>query len=100
NADGRIAMNGLPGAGFRLTVDGTDAAMDSEAPSLSMSGGFNLIKGVSTEAIEQVNVAKGIASAEVGQTLSGNVNITTKRGTNDVHGSLFMLNQTENLNAR
>jgi len=97
---GTDSLNGLAPASFRITVDGTDSSSDSELPSLSMSGNFNFIKGVSLEAIEEVNVAKGIASAEIANTMSGNVNINTRRGTKEVHGSLFFLNQTENLNAR
>ncbi len=95
-----VRMNGLPPSSLRITVDGTDATQDNEQPSFAMSGGFNFIKGVSTEAIAEVNVAKGIASAEIANTMSGNVNIITKSGTNSFHGSLFWLNNVENLNAR
>ena len=97
---GAVRLNGLAPSSFRLTVDGTDATQDSELPSFAMSGNFNFIKGVSTEAISEVNVAKGIASAEIANTMSGNVNIITKSGTNQIHGSAFWLNNTENLNAR
>lgn len=97
---GRVTLNGLASTALRLTVDGTDAASDSEMPAVSMYQEFNFIKGVSSEAIEEVNVAKSIASAEIGNTMSGNININTKRGTNKFHGSLFELNQTEDLNAR
>lgn len=99
-AGGAVRLNGLAPAAFRLTVDGTDATQDTEQPSFTMSGGFNFIKGVSTEAIAEVNVAKGIASAEIANTMSGNVNISTKSGTNEFHGSMFSLHQNENLNAR
>ena len=100
NIDGRVSLNGLPSASFRFTVDGTDASASSEQPSISMYQNFNFVQGVSMEAVEEVNVAKGIASAEISSSMSGNVNIITRRGTNDIHGSLFELNQTENLNAR
>ena len=98
--EGSVSLNGLPAASLRITVDGTDSASDTERPSLSMYQDFNFVKGVSLEAIDEVNVAKGIASAEIANTMSGNVNIVTRRGTNEYHGSLFELNQTENLNAR
>src|SRR5262249_22401331 len=87
-------------ASFRLTVDGTDASSNPELPSLNLYQNFNYVKSISTEAVEEVNVAKGIASAEIANTMSGNVNIITKRGTNEYHGSLFELNQTNALNAR
>jgi len=86
---GGVSLNGLPPASFRLTVDGTDASGDPELPSLSMYQNFNLVKTVSLEAISEVQVAKGIASAEIANTMSGNVNLITKSGTNDFHGSLF-----------
>ena len=97
---GGLALNGLPPASFRMTVDGTDAAGDPELPSLSLYQNFNYVKGVSLEAISEVTVSKGIASAEISNTMSGNVNLITKSGTNQFHGSLFENNQTENYAAR
>ena len=87
-------MNGLPLSSFRLTVDGTEASGDPELPSLSLYQNFNYVKGVNLEAISEVNVFKGIASAEISNTMSGNVNLITKSGTNQFHGSLFENNQT------
>ena len=97
---GSVNLNGLPSSSFRFTVDGTDASANSEYPSISLYQNFNFVQGVSMEAVDEVNVAKGIASAEIANSMSGNVNLITKRGTNEFHGSLFELNQTENLNAR
>jgi hypothetical protein len=98
--EGGVTLNGLPPASFRLTVDGTDAEGDPELPSLSMYQNFNYIKAVSLEAIAEVSIAKGIASAEISNTMSGNVNLITRGGTNAFHGSLFENNQVENLAAR
>ncbi len=95
-----ISMNGLPGAGFRLTVDGTDAEGDPEVPSLGMAQNFNPIRTVSLEAIAELDVTKGIPSAEVANTMSGGINIITKNGSNDFHGSLFLNNQVEDFAAR
>jgi len=95
-----ISLNGLPSAGISITVDGTDASGDPEFNTLAMFQGQNYIKAVSTEAIAEVNVVKGVMSAEVANTLSGNINVITRSGTNEFHGSLFANNQTENLNAR
>ena len=100
NQGNGVSMNGLPGSGFRLTVDGADAEADPEAPSLGMSGNFNPIKTVSMEAISEFAVTKGIPSAEVANAMSGGINIITKNGTNDFHGSLFLNNQVENFAAR
>jgi outer membrane receptor protein involved in Fe transport len=95
-----VAINGLPPGGLSLTVDGTQASGSSEETSLTSFGNFNLIKVVSLEAISEVNLSKGILSAEHANTLSGNVNIVTKNGTNEFHGSLFENYNGALLNAR
>lgn len=100
NQGSGISMNGLPGAGFRLTVDGTDAEGDPEVPSLGMAQNFNPIRTVSLEAIAELDVTKGIPSAEVANTMSGGINIITKNGSNDYHGSIFLNNQIEDFAAR
>jgi len=51
------------------------------------------------EAIEEVETTKGVTPAEYGQQLSGNVNITSKSGTNSWHGTLFENFRGEALNA-
>jgi hypothetical protein len=92
-----VSMNGLPPDGFRFTVDGADSSGSGESESLTSLG---YIKAVSLEAVREVNVTSGIAPAETGPTMSGNVNVITKTGTNAVHGSLFENNRTEDLSAR
>lgn len=100
NKNAVVTMNGLPPSGFRFTVDGTDSEASTESPSLSMYQSFNYIKAVGLEAVSEVSVTKGIASAENANTMSGNINVITKSGTNEFHGSLFENNQIANLNAR
>lgn len=95
-----ISMNGMPPGGFSLTVDGTQASASSEETSLTSFGSFNLIKVVSLEAISEVNVNKGIVQAEYANTLSGNIGLITKSGTNNFHGSVFENYQSAALNAR
>ena len=95
-----VSMNGLPPRGFLFTIDGVNAAGDPELRSLGMYQDFNYIKGVTIEAVEQVQVAKNIFSAEIANTVGGNVNLITKSGTNDFHGSAFWNYQAGGLNAR
>lgn len=92
-----VSMNGLPPDGFRFTVDGADASGSGESETLTSLG---YIKAVSLEAVREINVTSGIAPAESGPTMSGNVNVITKSGTNEFHGSLFENNRTENVSAR
>ncbi len=97
---GRFVMNGLGAASFSITQDGTDATASFVEPSTNFSGGFNTINLISMEAIEEVQVSKGVLGAENGRQLSGNLNVVTKSGTNQFHGSGFYLMQDEALNAR
>ena len=97
--NGGVTMNGLPPAALSLTVDGTNGSSDPELPSVGAYQGFNTINGVSTEAIEQISISKGIASAEYGGTMSGNVNIITKGGSNSWRGSLFWNHQRDGFDA-
>jgi len=92
-----VSMNGLPQDGFRFTVDGANASGSGESETMTSLG---YIKAVSLEAIREVNVTGGIAPAETGPTMSGNVNVITKSGTNEIHGSLFENNRTENVAGR
>ena len=99
-SEGQVSMNGLAPSGFALTIDGTEANGNPELQSFSLMNNPNFIKGVSLEAIAEVNVTKGIASAENAPAMSGNVNLITRSGTNELHGSLFENYQTGGLNAR
>ena len=94
-----ISLNGLPPRGFTFAVDGVNAVPDSEFASLAAYQNYNFIKGISVEAVQGVEVSKNIFSAEIANTLAGNVNIITKGGTNDLHGSAFEQYQAGGLNA-
>lgn len=52
--------------------------------------GFNM-----TDAIQEFNVQTSIASAEVGRNSGAQVNIITKSGTNDFHGTMFYLGRND-----
>ena len=96
----KVIFNGMAPGAFSFTVDGTRASGSSEDTNLVMFGDYNLIKGVTLEALAEVHVSKGIASAEVADTLSGNVELITKSGTNEIHGTLFENYLGRSLNAR
>src|SRR5581483_3218473 len=98
--DGRFQFNGLASAGSTITVDGTDASGDAEQNTTSFYQNFNFINVISQEAIQEVQVSKGIMSADVARTFGRNINVVTKSGSNDFHGSLFENFQHDKLNAR
>ena len=95
-----VRLNGLGSNGTRVTVDGTNATGNSEGSYISMYQAFNYIDTLSVEAIQEVQVTKGVAPAEYGQQLSGTVNLITHSGTNVWHGSAFENFQSDRLNAR
>lgn len=99
-ADGAMRLNGTGKSGTLYTVDGTPATADPESRTSSMRGNWNYINLVSVDAIQEVQIVKGVIPAEFGGALGGNVNILTKSGTNSWHGSAFENFQAENLNAR
>ena len=99
-ADGAVRLNGLGKSGTIFTVDGTDATADPESRTTAMRGNFHYVNTMSIEAISEVQTVKGVVPAEYGMALAGNVNLISKSGTNEFHGSLFENFQAENLNAR
>jgi len=100
NGSGEVTMNGMAPSAFTITVDGTNATADPEYNTLSLPSNFNTIKIISPDAIQEVSVTKGIAPAEIAGTMSGNVNVITKSGTNEFHGDVFENNQVAAYNAR
>lgn len=99
-AGASLTINGLPPAGFNLTVDGTNATSDPEEPAFGYYQGPNIINTINNDAIAEVSVVKGIAPASIGGTMSGNVNIITRSGGAEYHGSLYEINDVSAYDAR
>lgn len=97
---GDVYLNGSGRGGTSISVDGTDATSNPERPSLAMFGDFNYINGISIEAVGELQITKGVIPAEYTRSLGGNVNIITRSGTNQFHGSLFENFRADDLNAR
>lgn len=96
---GAVYFNGLTRDGVNITVDGTDAA-NPDRPSTSNFGGQSQQNVLSVEFIEEFKTTKGVFSAELGRAISGGVNVITKSGTNEVHGSVFEFFRNDALDAR
>ncbi len=60
-------------------------------------GGQRAAIDITLEAVKEFQVVATGASAEFGRTAGGVVNVITKSGTNDVHGSLFHYQRLEGL---
>ncbi|MBC8166040.1 MAG: TonB-dependent receptor [Bryobacteraceae bacterium] len=95
-----IRMNGVGKNGVAFSVDGTDAGGNPEGRASSGFGRPNLIDIMSIEAIQEVDTVKGVPPAEYGNIVGGQVNLLSRSGTNNWHGSLFENFQAEELNAR
>jgi outer membrane receptor protein involved in Fe transport len=95
-----INLNGVGRNGTVYSVDGTNATGNTGDNSSGAYQGPNLIDLLSVESVEAVSVIKGVIPAEYSNTLGGQVNMVTKSGTNQWHGSAFINHQNDSLNAR
>ena len=85
-------FNGVHGQGGNFMVDGTDAtSMESQA--------LTRVPTIALDAIEEFKVTTGILSAASPRASGGIVNIITKSGTNNLHGTLFEYYRGNALNA-
>ncbi|HYL86904.1 MAG TPA: carboxypeptidase regulatory-like domain-containing protein [Candidatus Angelobacter sp.] len=74
-----LSFYGSNGRGNSVTVDGGEAQDDA--------GGVRLT--VSQDAVQEFQVNRSNYGADQGSAFGGSINIVTKSGGNDVHGSLF-----------
>ena len=98
---GSVRINGQGKSGAGVTVDGTDAnANPSEGRAMAQYGERNYIDVMSIEAVQEVQLMRGILQAEFGGVISGQVNLISKSGSNQWHGSLFENYRSHLFNAR
>ena len=100
-AGGRaFRVNGVGDGGSAITVDGSSAQTNPENRGFGNYGGQNQIEILSVEAVAEVQVAKGVLPAEYGGSIGGQVNMITRSGTNQFHGSLFENFQSDAFSSR
>ena len=88
---GGISYGGLTGRSVIINVDGAD----------NNDGVVRgLLQQFTADAIQEYKVTTQRYSAEYGRSVGGVVNVVTKSGTNDLHGSLFVFGRNEKLNSR
>ena len=86
-----VSTGGSSGLNNDLSVDGADNSDD-------YIGGF--LENYSPDAIAEFAVRTSQENADTGGTTAGSVIVTTKSGTNALHGSAAVLERTAALNAR
>jgi hypothetical protein len=88
---GNMSLNGGDGRQFDINVDGADNKDN-------VVGG--VVQNFTLEGIQEFNVITNRYTAESGRTVGGIVNVVTKSGTNEIHGSLFGLFQSSTFNKK
>jgi Carboxypeptidase regulatory-like domain/TonB-dependent Receptor Plug Domain len=101
-ARGGISFHGSTALGTNVLLDGVDMSfgeVNGSASFQSAGGPSTLVNTVSVEAVEQFKSTANAYSAEYGRAGGGVLNVTTRSGTNQFHGTLFEFFRHDKLNA-
>ena len=92
------SVNGMRGDQLNYTIDGTDNNDLYLQIDAVNQGGISGIAGVvyPIDALEEYSL-QTTGNAEAGRSPGGNLNITTKSGTNQIHGTAYYFNRNEAL---
>ncbi|HSR66838.1 MAG TPA: TonB-dependent receptor [Acidobacteriota bacterium] len=91
-----INFNGQRGIFNNISLDGGDYNNGFFGEQV---GGQRAAVDITMEAVQEFQVIATGANAEFGRSAGGIVNVVTKSGTNEVHGSLFHFQRLESLSA-
>ncbi|MBV9926749.1 MAG: TonB-dependent receptor [Acidobacteria bacterium] len=94
---GQFAVNGLRSRANNFTVDGSDN--NDEDIGVRRQGFFALVPQP-VESLQEYQVTTLLAPAQFGRNLGAQVNAVSRSGGNDLHGSLYGLFNSSQLNAR
>jgi hypothetical protein len=99
---GGISFHGSTALGTNVLLDGVDMSfgeVNGSASFQSAGGPSTLVNTVSVEAVQQFKSTANAYSAEYGRAGGGVLNVTTRSGTNQYHGTLFEFFRNDKLNA-
>ena len=96
---GDISFGGQRGTANSLLVDGSDSNNVFFGQSTGRSGTGRNPYSFSQDAVQEFQVASNGYAAEVGRASGGVVNVVTKSGTNNFHGTGFEFFRDKSLNA-
>jgi hypothetical protein len=85
-----LSFYGSNGRGNSVTVDGGETSGDSGGERLTLS----------QDAVEEFQINRSNYAAELGSATGASINIVTKSGTNNVHGSLYGFFRNDAMDAR
>ncbi len=92
NASGSVSVNGYGDLGNNFLLDGTSNSADGIAGRMNFAPSLELVK--------EFRVQSSIYSAEYGRSGGAQINIVSKRGERQYHGSLFYFHRNDNTEAR
>ena len=98
---GGVELNGSSGLGNNWLMDGVDMSFgENNGVGIGGVGGSGtVINSLSIEALEEFKVTTNAFSAEYGRATGGVINLTTKSGTNQYHGTLLYFMRNDKLDA-
>ena len=86
-----VSIGGRPGRETRITIDGIDA-VDEHVGTTTLN--------LTQESIQEFQISTSSSDASTGLSATGGVNIITKRGSNEYHGSAFAYGRGSAMAAR
>ncbi len=96
---GDISFAGQRGTLNSLVIDGADNNNTFFGQALGRTGSGRAPYQFSQDAVQEFQVNRNAYSAEYGRAGGAVINVVTKSGTNDFHGSVFEFFRDKNLNA-
>jgi hypothetical protein len=93
---GNLSISGQRGINTNVTIDGVDFNNAFFGGTVGGAEGRAPL-AISQESIKEFSVVTNGASVEFGRSGGGFVNVITKSGTNNLHGSVFYYNQPQSL---
>ncbi len=97
---GDLSFGGQRGTFNSLQIDGVDNNNSFFGQALGRTGSGRAPYQFSNDAVQEFQVNTNSFSAEFGRAAGGSINVITKSGTNDWHGTAFEFFRDQSLNAK